>query len=85
MTDLAKQQHQIMGDLVLESAEIIQNYDNAKGYNVSDNTAEALAWAGLQSSTAWTLLDEIVKQNYKNIIDDESSGFEILAIGSPCN
>lgn len=85
LTDLAIQQHQIMGDLVLESAEIIQNYGNAKGYNVSDNTAEALAWAGLQSSTAWTLLDEIVKQNYKNIIDDESSGFEILAIGSPCN
>ncbi|TLP80799.1 hypothetical protein [Maribacter sp. ACAM166] len=85
LTDLALQQHQIMGELVLESAQIIQNYGNLKGYNVSDNTAQALAWAGLQSSTGWTLLDEIVKQNYKNIIDDESTGFEILAIGSPCN
>ncbi|MDO6471004.1 hypothetical protein [Maribacter sp. 1_MG-2023] len=85
LTDLAIQQHQIMGALVLESAQIIQNYGNLKGYNVSDNTAEALAWAGLQDSVAWTLLEEIVKENYKNIIDDESTGFEILAIGSPCN
>ena len=85
LTDLAILQHQIMGDLVLESAQIIQNYGILKGYNVSDNTAEALAWAGLHDSVAWTLLEEIVKENYKNIIDDENTGFEILAIGSPCN
>ncbi len=85
LSDLAIIQHQIMGDIVLESAQIIQNYGNSKGYGVSENTAEALAWAGLQSSVAWTLLDETVKENYTYLIDYESTGFEILAIGSPCN
>ena len=84
LTDLEIMQHQIMGDIVAESAQIIQNYGNSKGYGVSENTAEALAWAGLHTSVAWTLLNETVKQNYRNIIDDESTGFEILAIGSPC-
>ncbi len=83
--DLQTQQHEAMSDLVTDIGKMIKDYATSKGYDIDDFTAEALAWSGLQETVGWSLLDNEIRETYEDIIDYESTGFEILAVGEPCN
>jgi len=82
---LEAQMHEIMSDVISTQAEIVLDYALTNGYNMNLTQAEALAWSGLQSSVVWTVMDEFVKETFDNIISYETSGFEILAVGTKCN
>jgi hypothetical protein len=84
-TALESQMHEIMSGVISTQASIVLDYALSKGCDMSIAQAEALAWSGLQSSIAWTVMDEFVKETYDNIISYEVSGFEILAVGTKCN
>src|SRR5690606_6025870 len=82
---LEQQMHEIMAGLVLDMANIIKDYADNKGYTIGETQAEALAWAGLQGSVAWAVMDEYLKETYESIIDYDATSFEILSVGVACN
>ena len=53
---------------------------SSKGYPMDDFIAEAISWSGLQSSIAWTLMDEGLKDTYRNLIDYEATGLKFYRL-----
>ncbi|WP_136465638.1 hypothetical protein [Flagellimonas onchidii] len=83
--NLAYTQHEIMSGLVDTMAGYISNFAKSKGYQIDSSQALALAWVGLEDSVAWTVMDSDLKETYEDIIDYETTGFEILSVGTKCN
>lgn len=60
--------------LVGDISTILKEYGEAKGYNLSDDFYNRLAWGGLEGTTSFDSLSDREKTNIKNIKRIELTG-----------
>lgn len=83
--DLLFLSHESISDLVDDIAQEIRAYGISKGYDILDFHYEALAWSGLEDTLNFTLLEPDFQESIEEILDHETTNFEPLAEGQPCN
>lgn len=77
-------QHQVVSDLVDNMALLIKEFGESKGYDVDLETATALAWGGLEETTAWQVLNTVDKIVFQDIINKERNGRANNTVGELC-